>query len=295
MKRLLLVLAGVTVLPLVPWPLACAAAAEPIKVFLLAGQSNMEGKGDGTKLTADERRRLAAVQPRVSLAYNREPVRPLDIAPASAGNRKRFGIESSFGPELFFGLLVAEALPGQRVLLIKRSVGATSLHGRWNPDWSREKAVLMGEDKAEPLYPDFIAYVREVLATYRPDEYELAGMLWVQGESDSNVSQRGEVPAESYGRNLRALIERVRFDVQAPHLPFLVVEVGGGKVVEGMRATAAAVPRVTFLPQGKDPAAPDFFPKHEVGHYNYEGMKRMGSLLAAAWLREYGGGQRARR
>ena len=38
------------------------------KVFILAGQSNMDGRGDGSQLTVDDRQRLAAVQDRVLLA-----------------------------------------------------------------------------------------------------------------------------------------------------------------------------------------------------------------------------------
>jgi len=44
--------------PVFAWMLAANAAADTaktVKVFILAGQSNMEGKGDGAKLTADER------------------------------------------------------------------------------------------------------------------------------------------------------------------------------------------------------------------------------------------------
>lgn len=264
-----------------------ADSSARLKVFLLAGQSNMEGKGDGGKLTADEQRRLTAAGARVLLAYNREPIAPLGVVKASAGVRKKFGGETTFGPELFFGLRVAEAMPGQRVLLIKRSVGATSLQGRWNPDWSREKAAMMGEENAEPLYPDFIAYVRQVLSAYRPEDYELAGMLWVQGEADSNVSGRGPEPAAAYERNLRELIRRVRLDLGADRLPFLLVQVGGGKVTDGMRAVASSVANVTLIPQSTDPASPHFFPKHEVGHYNYEGMKRMGTLLGDAYLERY--------
>lgn len=269
-------------------PASAEPTARKLRVFLFAGQSNMEGKGDGSRLTAAERERLARVQPRIRLAYNRAPVQPLDAIPASEGNRRRFGVESTFGPELFFGLQLAEAWPEERFLFIKRSVGATSLYGRWNPDWSAEKAARLGEDKAEPLYPDFVAYVREVLAGHAPDTYEICGLVWVQGEKDGNVNLGGPVPGQEYGRNLENLVAHVRRDVGVADLPFVLLEVGSDPVVAGMRRTAATVHHVTLVPQSRRPSSPYFYPKHEVGHYNYEGMKRIGTHLADAYLADYG-------
>lgn len=257
-----------------------------LKVFLLAGQSNMEGKGDGGKLTETEKKDLEAVGKRVRLAYDHEPIRPLSVTEASAGLKKKFEVESVFGPELFFGLKMAAAWPDQEFLFIKRSVGATSLYGRWNPDWTAEKAAKMGEEKAPPLYADFIGYVREVLGAYKPEEYEICGMLWVQGEADGDP-KRGIEPAEAYGENLQNLITRVRKDTGVPELPFLLVQVGFGQVTEGMQATAGAMKNVSLIPQSKDPASPNFFPKYPVGHYNYEGMKRIGSLLADEYLKRH--------
>ncbi len=262
-------------------------AGRKLKVFLLAGQSNMEGKGDGTKLTAEDRKRLMLAQPHVRLAENRQPVVPLNVTAASAGNKKRFGVDFTFGPELFFGLGLAEAWPNDDILLIKRAVGATSLYGRWNPDWTQEKATKMGEAGAEPLFNDLLAYVREVLVGRAPGDYEFCGMLWVQGEADGNEAKVGAEPAAAYGQNLQNLITRIRRETGVADLPFVMVEVGSDKVVAGMNATAKLLPRVSVVPQGKDPVSPNFFPKHEVGHYNYEGQKRIGILAAQAFIKDF--------
>lgn len=263
---------------------AAARPAKKLKVFLLAGQSNMEGKGDGGKITAEERALLTQIQPRVHFAYNHEPMRPLDVTPAG-GNKKRFGVDTTFGPEMFFGLKVAEAWPDEEILLIKRSVGATSLYGRWNPQWTKEKAAVTEEDKASPLYPDFIGYVKEILSKYPKDSYEICAMLWVQGESDT---AHGPIPPPAYGDNLRNLINQVRSDVSISDLPFIFVEVGSGKVLEGMEKVAHEMPNVVAIPRAvKDESSPYFFPQYPVGHYNYEGQKRIGSLIAAAYLKDF--------
>ena len=46
----------------------------------------------------------------------------------------------------------------------------------------------------------------------------------------------GPEPAESYGRNLENLITHVRQDVGVSDLPFIMVQVGSGKVVEALFA-----------------------------------------------------------
>lgn len=258
-----------------------------LKVFLLAGQSNMEGKGDGGKLTSEDRIRLERASKHVRLADNRQPVVPLKVTMASVGNKKRFGVDFTFGPELFFGLGLSEAWPNDDILLIKRAVGATSLYGRWNPDWTLEKATKMGEAGAEPLFNDLLAYIREVLAGRAPGDYEFCGMLWVQGEADGNEAKVGSEPAATYGQNLQNVITRIRRETGVADLPFVMVEVGSDKVVAGMNATAKLLPRVSVVPQSKDPASPNFFPKHEVGHYNYEGQKRIGILAAQAFIKDF--------
>ena len=67
-------------------------------------------------------------------------------------------------------------------------------------------------------------------------------------------------------------------------LPFLLFQVGHGKVVEGMMKTAQLMPNVTLIPQSGEPAAANFYSKMENGHYNYKGMKKLGLRFAEAFL-----------
>ena len=80
-----------------------------IKVFLLAGQSNMEGRADGSKLTSQDRERLRKTQDRVQLAFNYEPIRALDVVKPSAEIAEIYERNLIFGPELFFGVALSEA------------------------------------------------------------------------------------------------------------------------------------------------------------------------------------------
>jgi hypothetical protein len=245
----------------------------------------MDGRGDGTKLTEVELKQLEAAAKQVRFAYNHEPVRPLGITIPSANTRKKFNLEMTFGPELFFGLKVAEENPEQPMLFIKRSIGGTSLYGCWNPDWTAEKAAQMGESKQPKLYSDFIGYVQEMLRDLPPDSYEICGMFWVQGEADSG-DKKGPEPEAQYEANLKNLIASVRRDLAVPELPFFIYQVGGGAVVEGMKSISKTVPNAYLVEQAWDEESRFYLPKYgpPTGHYDYEGMKRIGLNFADSFL-----------
>ncbi len=259
-------------------------AGKKIKVFLLGGQSNMEGRADGARLSPVDTQRLDVAQSRVQLAYNNEAMQPLNVVVPVPGIARSYKRDLIFGPELFFGIALAEAWPDEKILLIKRTQGGTSLYGCWNPEWTEEKAALMNEEKKPRLYGELIAYAKDVLSGYAEDQYELCGMLWVQGESDAS----NEIAAAAYGDNLQNLIRSIRHDMGSDALPFLMFQVGSGQVVEGMRRVSAEVPGVTLLPQDKDPASTDFYPiMEENNHYNNDGMRKLGERFAAEFLEEY--------
>lgn len=249
------------------------------KVFLFAGQSNMEGRADAAQLSDVDMKRLEKSAKNIQFHYNRKAVSPLQLTTPQKHTQKKFNLEKSFGPELFFGINLAEKHPDEEFIFIKRSKGGTSLHGCWNPDWTEEKAALMNEANAPKLYSDFIAYAKEILAEYEPDEYEIVGMLWVQGEADSGVKKHGEIPSASYHDNLQNLISGVRKEFDSPNLPFVMFQVGNGKVVKGMQAKAASDANVYLIPQNRrDKQSPDYYEKNPppVGHYIAASMKRIG-------------------
>jgi hypothetical protein len=261
-------------------PLHKPGAGKTIKVFILAGQSNAEGRADGELVTGEDRNRLNAAAERVQLAYNGEPVSGLRVVEPVPGIAKSYNRKLIFGPELFFGITLAELWPDERILLIKRTQGGTSLYGCWNPDWDAEKAAAMKEEDEPKLYEILTNDIREILSAYDPDEYELCPMLWVQGETDAD----NESAATAYGGNLERLIQSIREDTGREDLPFLMFQVGSGKVVEGMQRVARDVPNATLLPQSQDPDSPHFYDKMENGHYNYAGLKKLGRRFAETYV-----------
>ena len=109
------------------------------------------------------------------------------------------------------------------------------------------------------------------------------------GNRSSDRTENHQVPAETYGVNIRNLIHKVREDTGVNNFPFMMLQVGSGKVVEGMRAAARTMKNVSFIPQSKDPNSPAYLPGYgpPTGHYNYEGMKRIGQPFASIYLSEY--------
>lgn len=252
--------------------------SEKKRVFLFAGQSNMEGRADGAQLSEADINRLEKVGNRVQFFYNKQPATPLQLTTPSSSIQKKFNLSKSFGPEIFFGIELAEKYPNDEFIFIKISKGGTSLYGCWNPYWSEKNAAHMNELHQPKLFYDFMEYVNQVLINYNTKEYEISGMLWVQGEADSDVKKRGDEPANSYGENLRNLIKKVRKEFENFNLPFVIFQVGSGKVVEGMKQTAETDKNVYLILQSKDENAPDYYKKNPppIGHYTAKSMKRIG-------------------
>ena len=117
------------------------------KVFLLAGQANVAGRGNAAHLTAEDANRLTAVRNRVSLTYwgglsafglvgqlaRRVHRAPLGPTRMDFGESWLFGFQHGFGPELHYGLALAEAMPNVHIHLIKVALPASSLWAHWSP------------------------------------------------------------------------------------------------------------------------------------------------------------------
>ncbi len=268
---------------------ATAQKKTKIKVFLLAGQSNMEGRARAKNLTKQDRARLKKAQKNVILYYNHNAPIPLNVNTPAIHTQKKFNAKTMFGPELFFGINLSEKYPNDTIILIKRSKGGMSLYGAWNPNWSLDKAKAMKEDDDPKLYSDFIAYAKEVLSQYKKDQYEIEAMLWVQGESDTGTKKNGTLPRDSYEENLKTLIKGVRKEFNSPKLPFIIFQVGAGKVVKAQKKIAAEDPFVSIITQSKDPNSNDFYERNPrpIGHYKYPAMKKIGRRFFDVYIQEY--------
>ena len=223
---------------------ACPLSAGPLKVFIMAGQSNMEGQavtdlagkdyneGKGTLavllkdpvkgpafrhlVTADGK---WTVRNDVWVRYQREN-QPLLAGPLTCGFSV-YGDSHHFGPELQFGHVVGNALTDP-VLIIKTAWGGKSLGIDFRPPGAG--------GNVGPYYALMISQIREALANLKTDfpaldgkGYELAGFVWWHGWNDFCDAKL--VP--EYESNLAHLIRDVRKDLHVSELPVVIGELTG--------------------------------------------------------------------
>ena len=236
---------------------------EAVKVYLLAGQSNMQGIGVSSEL-----------QPPLS--------QPQDDVRFWSGTgwvslRPGFGAYAgtSFGPELTFGRAMADALPDERIYLVKHAVGGTGLADptEWNP-------------ATGSIYRTFINRVKAALAnlTAAGIDHEVAGMLWMQGEHDT----LDPADAAAYEANLTNLIAAVRAEVGAPGMPFAIGRIttelfGKATEADNKRVRDAQV-AVAEAVEGASWVDTDRLQLGTPGHYGTEGQIDLGELFAGAIL-----------
>jgi hypothetical protein len=241
---------------------------KPLKVFILAGQSNMQGHAhvrtlEHLSMQSETKSMLGKIlnpdgSPKtysdVFISYRSSD--GVKVGALATG----FGATSEkIGPELTFGITMAESL-NEPILLIKAAWGGKSLHTDFRPpsagpfvftdaqktQWTNQKrdlAELIAEKEAATgvAYREMIEHVRSVLRDiesvhpkYDPQEgYELAGFVWFQGWNDmvdSGVYPNRDQPGgyDAYSQNLACLIRDVRKDLQVPELPFVIGVMGVG-------------------------------------------------------------------
>jgi alpha-galactosidase len=191
-----------------------AKVARPMKVFLLVGQSNMEGKGKVEHLkiltAQDGYKHLVDAQGEWVV---RDDVR-IDFLGKKGGLTVGYASpEDRFGPELQFGHVVGDAFE-EPVLLLKHAWGGKSLAVDFRPPSAGGEVG---------------AYYTQVLdltnaALNGAPGHQIAGLVWFQGWND-RVNQAHN---DAYAENLAHFIRDIRKDLGIPNLPFVIGETGQG-------------------------------------------------------------------
>ena len=238
------------------------AADKPIQVFILAGQSNMEGQGvvaydhpkhynggKGNLVWSMKNSKSAALMKhlrdgagkwverddvRISFKDQRE-VRTGKLSIGFTG----YGGTSHIGPELQFGHVIGEHIE-EPVLLIKTAWGGKSLYKDFRPPASG--------GSVGPYYNKMLEEVRAALAALGKRKYRIAGFVWFQGWNDM---VNNDATAE-YAANMVNLAGDIRKEFKLPRLPVVIGELGnmGEKAGGGMlklrkaQAAAAASPKL---------------------------------------------------
>jgi hypothetical protein len=201
-------------------PAVCTA--DILRVVLIGGQSNADGRAPGSGLPTIPVN-LQLPQPNVPFYYHTNGAVANGDGTLGTLTTLRPGATEmpagGFGPEIKMGYDLSGAFeqqPGNKLVIIKYAKGGSSLH----TDWKAGGDATTTNDGT--FYRTFQKVVTDGLAklhtTYPTDTIKLAGMIWVQGESDIVSSAAN---AAAYGANLTAFIADVRLTFD-PTLPFFL-------------------------------------------------------------------------
>lgn len=232
-------------------------AKENFDLFLLVGQSNMAGRGkvaeadqmpaEGVLMFNADQQWVPAVDP---LHFDKPRV-------AGVGLGRTFGIE------------IANTSPGKVIGLIPCAVGGTGIDV-WKPG---------ARDSATKTHPWDDAMLRAKAAL---KDGTLRGILWHQGESDSNPGK-----AADYEAKLHDLIARFRDELGVPDAPFIAGQLGKfadrpwndakDVVDKAHQDLPSKVPATAFV------SAEGLVDGGDKTHFDADSMREFGRRYAAAY------------
>jgi len=244
-------------------------------LWVLAGQSNMEGVGDliDVELPSPQVHSFdmadiwrIAEEPLHWLCDSVDEVHTPQVEPSRTRNARVVHATRTKGAGL--GLPFAVEMvrrTGVPIGLLCCAHGGTSM-AQWSPQ--------LRDQGGESLYGAMYRRFKKAGGKVR-------GVLWYQGESDANPAD-----AKSYKKNMHILIESVRRDFGAPSLPFYFVQLGRfiqapgkeyplawNQIQEAQRQLADEIPNTAVVP------AIDLELDDAI-HIGTQGLKRLGRRLA---------------
>jgi hypothetical protein len=255
------------------------AADKKAKVFILAGQSNMEGQGfiaadpkrNGGQGTLEHLAKDPSTAARFAHLVSKDGkwnvredvwITYLDRSgPLTVG----YGAKPDrIGPELGFGWVMGDAL-AEPILLIKCAWGGKSLAVDFRPPSAGKIPYSLGEKQdalfaanPEPIgkyYRETLSLTKDALGKVKElvpgsdGSYEIVGFGWHQGWND-RISDKFNA---EYEANMAHFINDIRKDLGVPKLPFVIAETGMNgpdekhpRALSLMKAQAAVAERPEF-------------------------------------------------
>ena len=234
--------------------------SKTVKVFILAGQSNMVGHGvvdlndpkdyNGGKGTLVEVMKDPAKKARFAHTKNADGTWKVrddvfvwfqttgeyDEDQTENKGLKKGGLTIGFtgyqgdphhiGPEFQFGHVLGKAFD-EPVLLIKTAWGGKSLHKDFLPPTSADRA----DAEVGPFYIKMLEEIGAAMThasieipELKDLNLEISGFVWQQGWNDMVDDEA----TATYESNLENLIEDIRKQFGIPNLPFVIGELGNG-------------------------------------------------------------------
>jgi hypothetical protein len=273
-------------------------AQKPLKVFILAGQSNMVGHGE---VNANGNRRSVGsleyevahdttglyknllnsqgqwkVRNDVWVRFDRVE-RGLKNGDLTTG----FGFsDTEIGPEFQFGNVIGDHF-SEQVLLIKTAWGGKSLGIDFRPPGSGGTTGVYYKKMLEDIHTT-LNNLPDEFKEYKGQGYELCGIVWNQGWNDGGDSML----YKEYKTNMIHFIKDIRHDLQSPDLPFVLINCGQGGFLPTRDKWMSNIQKYIVQAQADAAASPEFSgnvalvdsrpfwkdslesPAREIHHYN---------------------------
>ena len=296
----LLILAGLSISK--AGDTASVKSKNPVKLYILAGQSNAVGYNNMSEFHGDRKK----------LDSRLEKTSHVLFWPGSNARKEyagrwimmRSGVsgisgsspydEGCFGPEIGFAMKMEETFQGEEIAIIKFADGGSGIAR--SSDYSDYIPALKGFDdkginwhpqveamKAGQLYIDLLQNIRVALSALKKDgiQYQISGFLWMQGEHEAGISKK---MAADYQDLLTLFIKSVRIDLGVKDLPFIIGEINShawafGDLAREKQAYVCAANPKAVLVKTVD------LPRNGVGgkaHFDADGMIELGERFAAA-------------
>lgn len=216
------------------------------RVFVLAGQSNMQGRGASSDLPEHLR------------------TQPENVRYYTHGRESTIAKYHYFGPEVNFAYLVSKIFPNDTVIIIKSAATGSSI-SQWQPD--------------DELYK---ALIRQVKYAVGSGDADIQGIVWMQGEADA----RDQTLAENYQTHLEVFFTSLRKDLQAEDTAIMLGQIKQPnnnfvyekQVRQAQQQIAEADKNVLLI------TTDDLGKLYDNVHYNSEGLIELGRRFALGFV-----------
>ncbi|MEZ6094458.1 MAG: sialate O-acetylesterase [Pirellulaceae bacterium] len=264
---------------------------EQVDVYLLGGQSNMQGVGKIAEIPTEIPKEIP-----YTYFWTGEKFEPLVLGQTKISSRI-----AEFGPEVGFAIHMASAK--KPVYLIKYHASGMPLHHGWNGDkWEGEEPApgrrnfYPGEKSVDANVGTLYAAMRNQFQSGVKHLSEqgftptVRGFVWMQGEQDS----KNEVSAKAYATSLKHLRQRLSEDMNTvpdlplvfgqvlPHEPSLERFVHRQEIREQMAACDSSSNKPEAMKNTKMVSTDGFSLLPDTVHYDAAGQLKLGEAMAVA-------------
>ena len=247
-------------------------AGEPIRVIIVAGQSNADGRAESSDIPKDVNLNFdnfyfyhgnASGNAHESCPSNK-------LITLKPGSGSLYKGKNHFGIEIGMAITLRDKFPGEKFFIIKYAKGGSSLF----TDWDLKKG---------PHLEKFRQTVKNGLNAIKAKGYdpEIRSFTWHQGESDSKAER-----AEQYGEKLTAFLKTMVNDLNTT-MAFAIGQINlgqkldqklAGLVMKAQEEVANSF-RKSVLIKSDQLAL-----KEDQMHFNTEGMLGLGKRYGEALI-----------